>query len=86
MVSEGTKRIRIAVAVSLDGDWVAYGYSRRAGMSEDEADERNKHMAVQQLRGDAGGGCPYRINMIEADVILPILATKKVVVQADKVV
>ena len=86
MASEGTKRIRIAVAVTLDGDWVAYGFSRRAGMSEDEADERNRHMAVQQLCGDVVVGGHYRINLVHADVILPILENKEVVIEADKVV
>jgi len=83
MAAEGTKRICIAVVVTSDGDWVAYGISRRPGMTEDETDELNKHVAVQQLRGNAVGERHYRINMVEADVILPILENKEVVVQAN---
>lgn len=82
MASEGTKRIRIAVAVAINGDWAAYGSSVCEGMTADEIDQANAFMAVRQLL-DLGVKSGWRLNMVEAEVILPILEKQEVVVQAD---
>lgn len=85
MASEGTKRIRIAVAVAMNGDWAACSSSADEGRTDDENDLTNNWWAVRELRA-LGVESPFRINMVEADVILPILENNEVVVQAEKVV
>lgn len=82
MATEGTKRIRIAVAITLNGNWIAYGMSGTGTMTEDDVDERNKWRVDRELQVQLDKS-PYRINMVEATVILPILENKNVVVQAD---
>lgn len=83
MADNATKRIRIAVAVTIDGDWIAYGSSYPSFAHDDARDERSRLTVANELR-DRHLHAPYRINMVEADVILPILENKEVVVPANE--
>lgn len=81
MASEGTERIRIAVAVAINGSWAACSSFAAKGMTDDEIDQVNAWKAERELNA-LGAQSPFRINMVEADVILPILENKEVVVRA----
>lgn len=82
MAGKGTIRVRIAVAVNIHGDWIAYG-SSCPSVANDTCDTRNRWWAADALR-NRDVQAPYRINMVEADVILPMLENKEVVVPADE--
>ena len=70
MTDSKTVRVRIAVVVTRDGEWVAEGWDGDEEQEEFMLDNAFEHLAARDVNED-----DVRVSFVEADVPLPATVT-----------